>query len=143
MTVSLYSTAGVVLSSAIIYLFTHAVYDIFFHPLAKVPGPLLAKVSCLWKFNAATSLKFADRLRAAHAKYGPVSAHCLLDITTSSCLYILNVLQPFVVLHCHLDELRSSDIPTSGPVRVRKYSRTGTELFSVCRTVRHLSPSPP
>lgn len=73
MAFSLYSTLSVALSSAAIYLFTRAVYDVFFHPLAKVPGPLLAKVGCLWKFNAATSLKFADKLRAVHAQYGPVS----------------------------------------------------------------------
>ena len=72
MAFSLYSTLSVALSSAAIYLFTRAVYDVFFHPLAKVPGPLLAKVGCLWKFNAATSLKFADKLRAVHAQYGPV-----------------------------------------------------------------------
>lgn len=72
-----YSTLTIAFTSAIIYIITRAIYDIFFHPLAKVPGPLLAKVGCLWKFNAATSLKFADRLRAAHAKYGNVSMLCL------------------------------------------------------------------
>jgi hypothetical protein len=71
------SSIGITFSSIIVYLITRAVYDVYFHPLAKVPGPFLAKLGCWWKFRAATSLKFADKLRAAHDKYGPVSA-CLI-----------------------------------------------------------------
>lgn len=105
MAYSLYSTFGIALSSALIYVFTRAIYDIFFHPLAKVPGPLLAKVSCLWKFRAATSLKFADKLRAVHAQYGPVSllsCVCLSIFTTILSLSSVSARPP------HQEELRPS-----------------------------------
>lgn len=35
-------------SLLILYFITQAIYDIYFHPLAKFPGPAAAKVSRLW-----------------------------------------------------------------------------------------------
>lgn len=47
-------------------------YNLFFHPLRNVPGPLLARVSRLWaragNFHGCKS----QRIHAAHQKYGPV-----------------------------------------------------------------------
>lgn len=47
-------------------------YNLFYHPLSKVPGPPLAAISDLWRIKAAHSQQFLTRLRKAHARYGPV-----------------------------------------------------------------------
>jgi hypothetical protein len=124
MSFSLYPTISVALSSAIIYLITRAIYDIFLHPLANVPGPLLAKVGCLWKFNAATSLKFADKLRAVHAQYGPVSVLPSISFNTYACVPCLSI---------------TIIIPRSSP---RCYARCRLSGFRSSRSVRtHLTPN--
>jgi benzoate 4-monooxygenase len=48
------------------------VYRIWFHPLADVPGPLLARASTLWAASAAGKLRKAQAIHAAHQKYGPI-----------------------------------------------------------------------
>lgn len=41
------SAIGVFVALLVVTVVTDAVYNIFFHPLAHVPGPWLAKFSCL------------------------------------------------------------------------------------------------
>ncbi|KAH9203683.1 cytochrome P450, partial [Leptodontidium sp. 2 PMI_412] len=48
------------------------VYRLFLHPLAGVPGPLLAKVSRLWLLRNDFSWKGSENLHHMHQKYGPV-----------------------------------------------------------------------
>lgn len=48
------------------------IYNLFFHPLARIPGPRLAAVSDIWKARAVFSCTYNIQLAAAHAKYGPV-----------------------------------------------------------------------
>ncbi|KAA8913662.1 cytochrome P450 [Sphaerosporella brunnea] len=57
---------------AAVYLFTLAFYRLYFHPLAKYPGPFLAKIT---DWNTAYHALRGDRfleLYKAHEKYGPI-----------------------------------------------------------------------
>lgn len=49
------------------------IYRIYFHPLAKVPGPLLARITWLYSFwyNIVTK-RFYLRVQELHEQYGPV-----------------------------------------------------------------------
>ncbi|KAH7010076.1 cytochrome P450 [Ilyonectria destructans] len=51
---------------------TRIVYYTFFHPLAKYPGPAIAKFTNLWKVYQLWSLHMPETLRQLHDKYGEV-----------------------------------------------------------------------
>ncbi|KAK6378924.1 hypothetical protein LTS17_006627 [Exophiala oligosperma] len=48
------------------------IYNAFFHPLAPVPGPWLARISRSYMTPAQAGLHRAQTLRSLHDKYGPV-----------------------------------------------------------------------
>ncbi|KAF9869991.1 benzoate 4-monooxygenase cytochrome P450 [Colletotrichum karsti] len=48
------------------------VYGCFFHPIAHIPGPFLAKFSPLWIMRALHRMRFNSELQALHQRYGPV-----------------------------------------------------------------------
>ncbi|KAI2780876.1 putative cytochrome P450 [Daldinia loculata] len=54
------------------FLTIYVVYQRFFHPLAKYPGPLLASLSNGWKGYYIYKLSLHEQLLNAHIKYGPV-----------------------------------------------------------------------
>ncbi|KAL5403457.1 hypothetical protein PMIN06_009756 [Paraphaeosphaeria minitans] len=62
---------GIALAS-FTYLSITVVYRLYFHPLAKFPGPKLAAISILWKVFHWTSGDWPHRLIKAHRKYGDV-----------------------------------------------------------------------
>lgn len=53
-----------------LYVFLTIIYNLFFHPLRRYPGPFLARISRLWSrignFHGCKS----ERIHAAHEKYG-------------------------------------------------------------------------
>ncbi|KIW92108.1 uncharacterized protein Z519_07092 [Cladophialophora bantiana CBS 173.52] len=49
-----------------------AIYNVFLHPIASVPGPWLAKVFGAYMAPAQAGLHRAQTLRSLHDKYGPV-----------------------------------------------------------------------
>lgn len=54
------------------YAFTTVLYNVFLHPLAKYPGPLLWHASRLnWSHSIVTG-QIHNRHRALHERYGPV-----------------------------------------------------------------------
>jgi cytochrome P450 len=53
-------------------LLTIAIYRLYLHPLAKFPGPLLAKLTSLWIYREAYRGTEASTLAALHAKCGPI-----------------------------------------------------------------------
>lgn len=63
------STLTAALSVA--YLAALTLYNVFFHPLRKFPGPALAKVSVLWKLIGNLQGRKAHRIHEAHLRYGP------------------------------------------------------------------------
>ncbi|KAI2629323.1 cytochrome P450 [Hypomontagnella submonticulosa] len=64
--------AFVVLASVLFYCLSIAIYRVFFHPLARVPGPFWWKIS-IWPtiWQCAHGKRHLDLL-AAHKRYGPV-----------------------------------------------------------------------
>ncbi|RBA12929.1 hypothetical protein FPRO05_13983 [Fusarium proliferatum] len=56
----------------IIWISVLVVYRLYFHPLAKYPGPKLAACSQLWFIQAWTGGRYPSTLRKTHDKYGHV-----------------------------------------------------------------------
>ncbi|KAI0457256.1 cytochrome p450 monooxygenase [Xylaria acuta] len=48
------------------------VYNIFFHPLRKFPGPLVCRATNLWRVNKILSGDLPQHIRRMHEQYGPV-----------------------------------------------------------------------
>ncbi|KAI0556187.1 cytochrome P450 [Xylaria curta] len=48
------------------------IYNLFFHPLAEVPGPFLGRSTLLWRIWDTTSGLHHKHMRDMHAKYGHV-----------------------------------------------------------------------
>ncbi|KAH6673039.1 pisatin demethylase [Halenospora varia] len=55
-----------------VYWFGVAIYRLYFHPLAKYPGPLLARISPVPVTIALLRGRIPFYVKAAHDKYGPV-----------------------------------------------------------------------
>ncbi|KAJ2893597.1 hypothetical protein MKZ38_008420 [Zalerion maritima] len=68
----------------ILYAGGMVVYRLFFHPLAKYPGPRLAATSELWYAKHWTSGKYHKAIQAAHRKYGEVVRIAPNDLSFST-----------------------------------------------------------
>lgn len=64
--------AGLAATSTAIFLISIAVYRLYFHPLAHVPGPFLAKLSSLWLSSKTYAGVEASTLQRLHLIYGPI-----------------------------------------------------------------------
>jgi hypothetical protein len=60
------------LTTAIAYVSYTFIYNIFFHPLAKFPGPLAARATFYWKayVECIEQRSFCHVLAELHAQYG-------------------------------------------------------------------------
>ncbi|KAF5633095.1 cytochrome P450 monooxygenase [Fusarium tjaetaba] len=54
----------------IAYLLFNVIYNLFFHPLAKLPGPFLAKLTKFWLFSEELGGDAANTLARLHKKHG-------------------------------------------------------------------------
>jgi hypothetical protein len=63
---------GLALLLGLVFLLGRAIYLLHFHPLHKIPGPTLAKLTTWWQSYYASRLQKADRVQAAHVKYGDI-----------------------------------------------------------------------
>ena len=69
------STREFLLSSVallLVTLFTRAVYRIWFHPLAHIPGPFVAKFTHMWQTVKSFQGTWYYDIVAVHEKYGAV-----------------------------------------------------------------------
>ncbi|KAK2753895.1 hypothetical protein FQN54_007254 [Arachnomyces sp. PD_36] len=57
---------------AALYCITYMVYNLYFHPLACYPGPLLARSSLLWRMIYSMGGRFHRAIDKEHQRYGPV-----------------------------------------------------------------------
>jgi hypothetical protein len=55
-----------------VYVVQRIIYNLYFHPLAKYPGPLLARCSQLWTVRNMLAGRQAFEVYKLHRKYGPV-----------------------------------------------------------------------
>ncbi|KAJ0125007.1 benzoate 4-monooxygenase cytochrome p450 [Diaporthe amygdali] len=63
---------AVLIASLAIYALGKTIYNVFFHPLARVPGPKLAAITRLWFFATDFSGDSSARILKWHEAYGPV-----------------------------------------------------------------------
>ena len=63
---------GVLLSAGLLYIVGLAIYNIFFHPLAKYPGPLIAKLTDAYQLYHAYKGDRHLEFWRLHERYGPV-----------------------------------------------------------------------
>lgn len=65
---------GVVLLSVlvIVYGFIQALYNRYFHPLARFPGPLLASFTNFWKVYQVAAGNYEDVLLDLHRRHGKI-----------------------------------------------------------------------
>lgn len=59
--------AGVCLA---LWVASYVVYQVYFHPLARFPGPFLASVTDLWQVYQFLTLRQPYNLTELHAEYG-------------------------------------------------------------------------
>ncbi|KAI0483447.1 cytochrome P450 [Xylaria cf. heliscus] len=50
----------------------HIIYNLYFHPLANYPGPLLARITLIWRFWHSLRGRFHRVIETNHQKYGDV-----------------------------------------------------------------------
>ncbi|KAJ5785080.1 uncharacterized protein N7503_010292 [Penicillium pulvis] len=62
----------IALSSLFCYFTAYVVYQRFFHPLAKYPGPFLACLTDLWQVHQFMTLKQPYHLTELHEKHGSI-----------------------------------------------------------------------
>lgn len=65
-----YTGFAVLIASLVIYAVGVTIYNIFFHPLAKIPGPRLAAITRLWFFATDVSGDSSRRILKWHQAYG-------------------------------------------------------------------------
>lgn len=58
--------------SVLVFVIFRALYSIFLHPLRKVPGPRLAKITELWRTNRYFKGYWHRDILDLHRQYGPV-----------------------------------------------------------------------
>ncbi|OAG38725.1 hypothetical protein AYO21_07078 [Fonsecaea monophora] len=63
---------GALLLLPLVYYASLAIYNIYFHPLAHYPGPILARASHLWRLKGYLYGTEAHDILEAHNKYGGV-----------------------------------------------------------------------
>lgn len=60
------------LGLGVVYLVGAAIYNVYFHPLAKYPGPLWAKISPVYSIWGLFRGRWPFDVHELHLKYGPI-----------------------------------------------------------------------
>jgi len=72
MIVSPVHAAGVLAAATVVYAIGHAVYRVFLHPLAKIPGPWYYPITALFHMRHRIKGDWDRHLKTLHDKYGPL-----------------------------------------------------------------------
>lgn len=65
-----YTGFAVLIASLVVYAVGVTIYNVFFHPLANVPGPRLAAITRLWFFATDISGDSSRRILKWHQSHG-------------------------------------------------------------------------
>lgn len=65
-----YASLAVLIVSLVIYAVGVTIYNVFFHPLANIPGPKLAAITRLWFFATDFSGDSSRRILKWHQAHG-------------------------------------------------------------------------
>ena len=141
------------LSVAALAALLYPLYQYFFHPLSRYPGPLLAKFTNYWRYRDVRGRKSHLTRVALHEKHGPVVRVGPNTLSISDPTYIpkiygpgqgfLKVCVPLPLIPTPLDDPKcvQSNIdtclraPSTSPSKAGSATRSGT-TFS-----RHAMPS--
>lgn len=68
------------LATVIAYTVYTVIYNVYLHPLAKFPGPPLARLTIYWKANVRciANRSFCHVLVQLHAQYGESAWYCVV-----------------------------------------------------------------
>ncbi|PSN68465.1 cytochrome P450 monooxygenase-like protein [Corynespora cassiicola Philippines] len=55
-----------------VYIFARVIYNLFFHPLAKYPGPNIARITNMWLVRTYMSGQMHNIMEEQHQRYGDV-----------------------------------------------------------------------
>ncbi|KAF2003109.1 cytochrome P450 [Amniculicola lignicola CBS 123094] len=55
-----------------VYVLTHIIYNLYFHPPSNFPGPFWARSSLLWRLYRSMDGKFHKHLENCHNRYGTI-----------------------------------------------------------------------
>ncbi|KAI0677667.1 cytochrome P450 [Trametes maxima] len=83
------------LSTGLLYLCATLVYNLYFSPLACIPGPWYAAISDFWLTTHVVRLQQCKTLQALFERYGPVvrvgpNKVVFCDLTTTRSVYCIN-----------------------------------------------------
>ncbi|KAI0870729.1 cytochrome P450 [Hypoxylon argillaceum] len=70
--ISIYVLPFAFSAAAFCYFTGLIVYNLWFHPLARFPGPLLARSTLLWRMQKTLNGRIHRSIEAGHQKYGPI-----------------------------------------------------------------------
>jgi uncharacterized membrane protein len=75
------------LAGLIAYVTYAFVYNAYFHPLAKFPGPPIARITIYWKayVECIQNRSFCHVLVELHAKYGTLAYHLQRPLELTLC----------------------------------------------------------
>jgi hypothetical protein len=69
------------IAGVVAYIAFNAIYNVYFHPLAKFPGPPIARVTIYWKayVECIAARSFCHVLVELHERYGEVACYPVHD----------------------------------------------------------------
>lgn len=67
-----------------IYVVYTSIYNVYFHPLSRFPGPKLWQSSYLFRFRAGVNGSLEEKIKSFHQRYGPVVRYSPTEISFTS-----------------------------------------------------------
>ncbi|CCU82987.1 benzoate 4-monooxygenase cytochrome P450 [Blumeria hordei DH14] len=118
-----FTTIAVLITSfGISYATFNAIYNFYFHPLRKYPGPVLNRLTYMKKGYHVLKGDYIFQLKALHRKYGHV-----VRVTPTELSYIDE--QAWSDIYAHSNTLKSGNLPKN-PNNFRPEENGATTLFT-------------
>jgi len=89
------TATATVVSCIVVYVVGHAVYNLYFHPLAKFPGPKRAAISTIFFAKTVINGNSINIMKALHEKYGDVVRWAPDELSFSSAQAWDDIYKPY------------------------------------------------